>query len=70
MIFEPFLLNLLVTVWIRGKPPIIERLPEEYQITDGWQKCQKAADALARRSIKRKNVTINIECVPALTRRT
>ena len=61
---ESTLLQILVTVLLVGKPPIMQLLPKEYPTTTASYQ-QHAESILAR---KRKGVRMTVECVPAQTR--
>lgn len=65
MIVELF--RILVTVTVVGHQPMVELLPKEYAASDNHAKCQEAVNELFPR-LRRKGLTVKLECVAAKTR--
>lgn len=53
------LLQIVVTVFLVGQPPIMERLPTLYKVTN--DACERKAEELKLRA--RDDVNVSIECV-------
>lgn len=54
------LLQIVVTVFVIGQPPVVERLPELYSVTN--DACEKHANEIMAR--KREGVDATVECEP------
>ena len=59
------MLNIVVTVFIVGQPPISERLTTDFPVTTNA--CHDAAKAIE--GLKREGITIKAECVPVAGRK-
>jgi hypothetical protein len=56
-----YLFQIIVTVSVVGHTPVRATLPTLYANNSGA--CERKAEAIAMRGIKRKGTTITVECV-------